>query len=346
MNIRHVFKSMLKNMVKNIVGIPLAQAASLLKTADLSLFHDFLPPPAGGGHQFLRALRQELEGRGYKVENNTLSRTTQACLFNSYNFHFNRLRALRRSGCRMVHRVDGPMQSYRGFDNGSDGRVAAINAELAEATIFQSHYSLRQHQALGLTLRNPHVILNVADPAIFHQTGKVPFDRGRKIRLISASWSDNPNKGAAIYQAIAQRLDWDRFEYTFVGNTPVNFDRIRTIPPVTSQQLADLLLEHDIYITASKNDPCSNSLIEALSCGLPALYLNSGGHPEIVGQAGFGFSTAEEALSMLAALVDEYEMRQAQIALPTLAETADQYLQVLGIKAPRGTAGARNGATP
>ena len=29
-------------------------------------------------------------------------------------------------------------------------------------------------------------------------------------------------------------------------------------------------------------DPCPNSVIEAMSCGLPILYSNSGGLPELV----------------------------------------------------------------
>ena len=31
-------------------------------------------------------------------------------------------------------------------------------------------------------------------------------------------------------------------------------------------------------------DPCPNTVIEAMSCGLPVLYSNSGGLPEIVSQ--------------------------------------------------------------
>ncbi len=328
------YRTNLKNAYQQLIGIPTARLMAPLHSADIAIFHDFQPPPAGGGHQFLRALWHEWERQGYVVENNTISRRTHACLFNSYNFHFARLRALQRNGCRMVHRIDGPMSAYRGFDNGSDARIAQMNGELAEATIVQSHYSLREHRALGYQLRDPHVIMNVADPAIFHSQGRVPFDRQRKIRLISASWSDNSNKGAAIYQSIAQQLDPARFEYSFVGNTPVNLPHMRVLPPVPSQQLAQLLREHDIYITASKNDPCSNSLIEALACGLPALYLDSGGHPEIVGQAGFAFADATEALRRLDQLVDEYAERQAQITLPTLADVAAQYLRVMHIAAP------------
>lgn len=329
------YRDLAKNMYQQLVSIPLAQAKGYVRMADVAIFHEFRPPPAGGGHQFLRALWREWERQGYVVENNTLSRHTRACLFNSYNFSFARLRRLQRDGCRMVHRVDGPMQSYRGFDNGSDDRVAQINAEMADATIFQSRYSLQQHMALGFELRDPHVILNVPDPTIFHPQGRLSFDPKRKIRLISVSWSDNPNKGAPIYEAIAQQLDWDRFEYTFVGNAPVAFEQIHAVPPVTSMELAKLLREHDIYITASKNDPCSNSLLEALACGLPALYLDSGGHPEIVGNAGFAFLDAEEAVAKLDELVKNYVECQVQITLPTLEAISHRYLQVMQIAAPK-----------
>ena len=77
--------------------------------ADLALFHEFEPAPAGGGHQFLRALVRELESRGLVVETNRISGGTPACLFNSFNFDFGRLRRFAREDCRMVHRVDGPI---------------------------------------------------------------------------------------------------------------------------------------------------------------------------------------------------------------------------------------------
>ena len=56
----------------------------------------------------------------------------------------------------MVHRVDGPIGVYRGFDDGTDRRIVEIN-ELADATILQSQFSLEKHRELGLELRNPVV---------------------------------------------------------------------------------------------------------------------------------------------------------------------------------------------
>lgn len=37
------------------------------------------------------------------------------------------------------------------------------------------------------------------------------------------------------------------------------------------------------YIMTKHNDPCPNAVIEALSCGLPVIYSNTGGVPELVG---------------------------------------------------------------
>src|SRR5437867_1948982 len=159
--------------------------------ADLSFFFDFVPGPYGGGNQFLRALWVECERRGYQLESNRISPTSRACLCNSFNFDVDRLRRFARDGCRIVHRVDGPVAAYRGADDGTDRRVVAINEELAHATVLQSKYSLDCQTKLGFRFASPHIIYNAADPSIFNPIGRAAFSAGRKMRLISVSWSDN-----------------------------------------------------------------------------------------------------------------------------------------------------------
>jgi glycosyltransferase involved in cell wall biosynthesis len=102
---------------------------------------------------------------------------------------------------------------------------------------------------------------------------------------------------------------------------------------VPSRELADLLRAHDVFVTATEHDAYSNALVEALSCGLPAIYLESGGSGEAVKDGGFGFRRAEEIPELLDRLVDEYEERQAAISLPPLEEVVDDYLDVLGLEA-------------
>jgi glycosyltransferase involved in cell wall biosynthesis len=315
----------LRRNFSNLLALVQGWAAS----ADLTIFHEFEPPPTGGGHQFLRAFMRQVEAGGLRVENNLLSHTTRACLLNSFNFDEKRLKLLRRDRVLYVHRVDGPIDVYRGRDDGVDRNIQTINQRFAEKTIFQSRYSLEKHLELGMEFRNPTVIMNAADPEIFHPRGRTAFSLNRKVRLIAASWSNNINKGAPDYQWLDEHLDWERFEFTFVGQSPIQFKNIRMIPAVDSYKLAGLLREHDIYITASRNDPCSNSLIEALTCGLPAIHLQSGGHPEIVNQAGVGFEAAEQIPALLNALVDDYESFQARISLPSIQEVSEGYLKVL-----------------
>ena len=299
--------------------------------ADLALFHEFAPPPAGGGHQFLRALVRELEGRGLAVERQRISDETPACLFNSFNFDFERLHRFSGRGARMVHRVDGPIGVYRGFDDGTDERIVRINAELADATILQSQFSLEKHRELGLELRDPAVVPNAVDPAIFHPPAETePLD-GRRVRVIATSWSDNPRKGGEALAWLDRNLDHARYELTFAGRAPVGFEHVRVVGPLDSNALAALLRTQDLYIAPSRDDPCSNALLEALACGLPAAYRDSGGHPELVGEGGLPFAEDEELGDVLERLVAELDERRTAISTRPIAWVADRYLEVLGL---------------
>ena len=149
---------------------------------DLALFHEFAPPPTGGGHQFLRALVAELERRGLTVEHNRISRGTRVCLLNSFNFDFRRLRRFARDDVRFVHRVDGPIGTYRGFDDGTDARIAEINAELAAATVVQSRYSLERPPGARHRARRAAPDPEHGRSGIFHPPAeREPID-GRRVR--------------------------------------------------------------------------------------------------------------------------------------------------------------------
>jgi glycosyltransferase involved in cell wall biosynthesis len=325
----------MRNVARALIRAPVRRArtevewlASRRGHSDVALFHEFQPPPYGGGNQFLIALVRELQSRSLRVESNRLSAGTQACLYNSFNFDFARLRRFVRPGVRMVHRVDGPVGVYRGFDDGTDVRIADINYELADTTILQSRYSLDKHRELGFELRDPVVIPNAADPAIFHPPEARDLLAGRPLRVIATSWSDNPRKGADALEWLDRNPNRD-FEVTFAGNMQARFENIRVVAPLPSQALADLLRGHDVFLAASREDPCSNALIEALSCGLPAAYRRSGGHPELVGEAGIGFDEPDELPGVLSRLADELEQRRAAIRVASLSDVADRYLGVL-----------------
>jgi glycosyltransferase involved in cell wall biosynthesis len=297
--------------------------------ADIAVFHEFAVPPYGGGNQFLLALVRELRSRGLAVEVNRLSGATPACLFNSFNFDFSRLRRFVRDGVRMVHRVDGPVGVYRGFDDGTDRRIARVNGELADATIFQSRFSLARHEEIGFELRAPVLIPNSVDHRIFYPPTTHESLKGRPLRVIATSWSDNPRKGADVLEWLDRHDGSLGVELTFAGRIQTTLEHTRVVGPLGSQELADLLRTQDVYLAGSRDDPCSNALLEALACGLPAAFRRSGGHPELVGDGGIGFDDPDELPDLLVRLGNELDERRAAIRVPALRDVADRYLEVL-----------------
>lgn len=303
--------------------------------AEVSIIHEFRPPPYGGGNQFLLAVKAEMERRGIDVCAGKIGRDTRKVLFNSFNFDMRKLRSQLKDrhtrNIKTVHRVDGPISAYRGKDFEIDRKIFDINRELADATVFQSRFSLEKHLEIGLDFgKNTHVIMNAVNSSIFYPNPHFECLRNldSKIKLIASSWSDNARKGADTYRWLDENLDFTKFDMTFVGNIKGSFRNINVIPAVPSNHLADYLRNHHIYITASINDPCSNALTEALACGLPAIYKKSGGHPEIVKSAGLGFDDADEIPELLEALANNHEEYRRNIDVPTISDITDQYCQL------------------
>ncbi|MBO6782666.1 MAG: glycosyltransferase family 4 protein [Alphaproteobacteria bacterium] len=66
-------------------------------------------------------------------------------------------------------------------------------------------------------------------------------------------------------------------------------DRVRLAGPYTQADAPALYRSADAYVMTKHADPCPNTVIEAMACGLPVAYVASGGVPELVGpDAGSG----------------------------------------------------------
>lgn len=296
----------------------------------IGFWHTFFKPPYGGGNQFMMALKDAFLERGINIRDNEISGDIDAYVVNSIHFDVDLfLKLVKDRPMKVVHRIDGPIHLVRGFDREKDELCFKLNSQFASSTVLQSAWTYQRIVEMGYSPVAPVVVHNAVDPNIFHARGRIPFETNRKIRLITTSWSGNPRKGGPVYRWIEDHLDWDRFEYTFVGNASEKFNRIKQIPPVPSEDVARILREHDIFITASRNDPCSNALIEAMTCGLPVLYFNSGGHPELAGLGGLPFNSEEEILPRLEELVDAYESFQRLITVSSFDVVTEKYLTLI-----------------
>lgn len=311
------------NIARSVVGLPIKKGGGLC----VGLWHEFHQPPYGGGNQFMMALRKALKHQGVRVVVNRMSEEVDVHLCNSAWFNVSLFQqAIKKRRIRMLHRIDGPISLYRGTNAGEDDQVYALNREFSSATIYQSGWCFQRSLELGYKPVRPLVIHNAVHSDIFYPSSRLTVNPKRKIRLVATAWSDNPRKGKSIYQWLDEHLDFDRFTFTFVGRIDAAFRNVQHIQPQTSQNLARILREQDIYITASENDPCSNALLEALACGLPALYFESGGHGELTGFGGLPFRDSEHLLIQLERIVNHYEGFRAGIWVESMDDIAARYI--------------------
>lgn len=296
----------------------------------IHIFYTFLSGPYGGGNQFLKALKWEFINMGVYDEN---PKKADVILFNSYPFReeyrFRESFNLKSCGKILIHRVDGPIFKIRNSCLEIDKIIYKFNEYFADGTIFQSHWSMEANFFQGMRVKTfQTVITNATDPKFFnYQVDDI--DVNKKIKLIATSWSSNPRKGFKIYKYLDENLDFSKYEMTFVGNSPIKFKNIKHIKSVSSAELAKILKEHHIFITASQSDPCSNSLIEALHCGLPAVGLNDGGHPEIINKGGELFTNGSDVVLAIKKVVEGYRSYREKIDVPDISEVANQYYQFI-----------------
>ena len=290
----------------------------------INIFLNIKAGPYGGGNQFLKALRD------YFIEKKIYSENIEhadVILFNSHHQIKELIKIKQKYPKKVfIHRIDGPVFLIRKDNIVLDKLIYKVNTKIADASIFQSNWSKQKNRELGL---KPNIfettIINAPNPNIFNKENKIEFNKNRKIKIIATSWAANMSKGFETYQYLDKTLDFSKFEMTFCGNSPFKFKNIKHIAPLPSEKLAEQLKNHDIYITASKNDPCSNSLIEALHCGLPALGLNDGGHPEIIANSGLIFNKKEEITILFNEIINNYYLFENKINLPTMQDVGALY---------------------
>jgi glycosyltransferase involved in cell wall biosynthesis len=283
----------------------------------------------------MMALKDEAARQGVEVAINGEGRPADGHILNSVQFDVERFRQMVEPGSvRVVHRIDGPISVLRGTPESmeQDRLCFDLNRTYGTATVIQSWHTMRAIHELGFEPVRPVLFLNACDGRVFGPGAARPA--GQRLRVIATAWSPSPGKGAAIYEWMDRNLDPARYEFTFVGNCPVKLRHARMVEPLPSDGLAALLREHDVYITASRNDPCSNALIEALSCGVPALYYDSGGHPELTQFGGLPFQRPTEIPGLLDRLARWRDVYRNLIRVESMQDVCRRYLALLLDDAP------------
>lgn len=260
----------------------------------------------GGSYVFLRHFQDYLTRAGIAWTNNP-DDEYNILFFNSWTVSYSQVLGLKkaRPDLRIIQRVDGAAQDY-GRKDGADWVQRALNT-LADLTIFQSQYSYQATYERYRVVRTAGpMIYNPVDGEHFRPDGPRLDLPSHTRRLISVGWSKNLLKGTwRIPQLAAQNPD---VEFVVVGQTgwdssvPPN---IRALGVLPHEHLPEALRSADAYLSLIENDACPNVILEALACGLPVLYVPSGGVPELVRDAGRHFRDDAEFRPTLESLFQQ-----------------------------------------
>ncbi len=182
----------------------------------------------------------------------------------------------------------------------------------ADYTVFVSTWLKSLFIDQGMSPKNKDVILAGANKNIFNSEGYQPWNKSKKMKIVTHHWGANWNKGFEIYSKLDEMLSSDdyknKIEFTYIGNLPKNFTFKNAfhIEPLSGKELAKELKKNHIYITASINEPSGNHHIEAAQCSLPLLYIDSGGIPEYCSEYGLMFNS-NNFVEKLDEIFDNYD---------------------------------------
>lgn len=197
-------------------------------------------------------------------------------------------------GKKVVLRVDNIVRNSRNRNTGMS-RMKAF-AEAADLVIYQSEYA---RQTLGLRFLEVDgpVILNGCDQSIFNPKGREETVTARYMySRVNRDETKNWEMARFAYSVESQLRDYDtilnlvgqfspellEYDFDFYLGEPYRYWGVLSDPGA----LAAIYRNSDYLIYTFWNDACSNTLIEALSCGCeiydPYGMLDTGGAPDIM----------------------------------------------------------------
>ncbi len=301
-----------------------------MKSLKINIIYDFLDEPSGGANQFLKVLKTKFERLGIYESNPS---KTDCFIFNSHHC-INEILSfkMKYQDKIFIHRIDGPTYLTKVSSPRLDFKIFELNQFVADGTIFQSNWSMKENLKHGFKKTTlTWIIHNAPDNNIFYPLdNNIPkeFQEDKRI-LVAASWSKNLNKGFKLYKYLDENLDFTEYSMVFIGNSPFLFNNIRHIKPLKPKTLADFFRKCDIYVSGATNEACSNSIIEALNCGLPSVVINSASNPEIVKNGGELFNTYEECIEKISTIKNNYEYYRKNISVQNVDKIIESYINFI-----------------
>lgn len=177
---------------------------------------------------------------------------------------------------KIIHRINEC--DARKNSTGMDELLLASN-KIADETIFISNW-LKDYFSLKGFEKKSHVIYNGCNLSHFYPRQE-DNSCSAPVKIVTHHWSDNWLKGFDAYKHLDTlcKVRPEKYQFTYVGRYCKEYSPVATniVPPLYGRDLGDELRKHDIYITASRWEPCGMHHIEGAASGLPVLYHKDGG---------------------------------------------------------------------
>ena len=189
---------------------------------------------------------------------------------------------IKKSKIPKIKRMDGIY-----WQNDMKHKNIALNqsAEIADHVIFISEYSRRALYTLypNIKLKNSSVVLNTGDNKIFKGLPKYHHPSENLVRSAIASCTDwsRPEKRFNDLMQLAKLIPEKLY---LIGNcemeTPPNVVKLGYLSDY--DKVNEALNNADVFINLSYRDAAAKVVTQAVACGLPVLYAESGGVGELI----------------------------------------------------------------
>jgi len=243
----------------------------------------------GGPMTFMSNLRRYLDRSGFPY---TRSPLFARGIFFPVAFNQPVIKLIKFFGGKVIQRLDGIYYpSKHGDGYALKNRVIKdIYAHSADFVVFQSEYSRKQCFAmLGEKSPNEYqIIVNGVNTDLFFPDPNRVLSPEKIIFATTGSFrnADMIEPVVAALDSLTGELNFELWVIGPVTNPQLErfVDRpyVRHLGSKNMQEVAELLRKSDVFIYSHLNPPCPNSVLEAISSGLPVVGFDSGSMSELL----------------------------------------------------------------
>lgn len=249
----------------------------------------------GGPSTFMRNLRSYLISQSFDFNINLRRLNESNGIFFPISYDKYILSHFKKNRLPIIQRLDGifyPSKHGKKYIE-LNKDIKDIYLNYSTHIIFQSKYCKKQcFKILGKLPKNKHsIIYNGTIKKLFYpHKDLTKSHRDNIINLVTTGNFRNIDMIEPIILSLNQLEGKYKFKLTIIGPIIINRiselisnkNYINYIRKINPKKVADQLRKSDIFIYSHLNPPCPNSVIEAISCGLPVVSFDSGSMSDLL----------------------------------------------------------------